>query len=362
MHTEDVAHPIAHYLYNADPLCGPPCNFGFGDGGYGIEENNTYTQRRSDDSGYLRGEYKILPTLEFTLGVRQSFDHLSVSNYTASIGDSVNPSSVVDFLNQSTHANFRNTSKEAVLDWKPFDELLAYISYKEGYRTGAVNSSAFFSTAEITIAPPELVKAYEGGLKSTLWNQRLTANLTLFEQDYRNQQIVETVDENGEILTPLLSLPRARIRGVEVEASVRPIPAVELSANASFLDPIYTQATFQGVSIVGNQMVNAARRSGNLIGDFTLFSEGHDKVTWNINGTYTSKVYYDVLDTEYLAELPWWVWNSRLDYTHNKTSIDAYVKNIADREYTTAAFAIPPIPFNMRGYPRQYGLQMTQRF
>jgi len=130
----------------------------------------------------------------------------------------------------------------------------------------------------------------------------------------------------------------------------------------SFLDPKYTQATFSGVSLVGNQMVNAARRSGSLSGDFTLLSRGLDKVTWNVNGTYTSKLFYDVLNTADISQPAWWVWNSRLDYTHDNTSVDAYVKNLANKEYIISAFEDPPIPFAMRGYPRQFGVQVTQRF
>jgi outer membrane receptor protein involved in Fe transport len=269
---------------------------------------------------------------------------------------------VNDFLNQSKFANYRQLSKEAGLDWEIAPDVLAYASYKEGFRTGAVNFNAIFSTAEITLAPPEIVKSTEIGLKTTLWDRRATLNLAAFNADYRNQQVLEAISENGAIIYPLLSLDRARSRGLEVETVVRPITLLKVSANFSLLDPKYTNATFNGASVTGNQMVQSARRSGAIDLEATLLSSGVNRLTWNIGGNYTSQVYFDVLNTDAISQHGYSVWNSRLSFTHDSTNVVAYVKNLGNKEYVTQGYFEPPILYLLRGYPRQFGLQVTQRF
>jgi iron complex outermembrane receptor protein len=362
VHTQDVAHPYSNFLYAGAPQCGSACDFGFGDGSGGFRTVNSFTQRRSGDALYARAEYKVLPSVKVRAGLRESFDHISVSNYSAWVGDTAAPLAVTDFLDQSASATYRQLSKEVGVDWTINPDILAYVSYKEGFRTGAVNSLAALSTAEITIAPPELVKSEELGLKTTLWDRRATANIAMFNSDYRNQQIVEGTVQGGAVIFPLLSLSHARSRGIEVETTVLPIPQLKLSANFSLLDPKYTDAAYSGTSINGNQMVQAAKRSGSLSADATLFSRGENRLALNINATYTSKVFYDVLNTDAIAQPGYTVWNSRLDFTHGNTSVDVYVKNLGNKQYFTQGYNEPPILYLLRGYPRQYGLHVTQRF
>src|SRR3546814_4670160 len=68
----------------------------------------------------------------------------------------------------STSARFKKgtvTGKVGV-DFKTADNDLIYASFSRGYRANAFNAPAYFSPAELNVAEPETVNAYEPGFKS----------------------------------------------------------------------------------------------------------------------------------------------------------------------------------------------------
>lgn len=365
LYTYDSVNAGFSYSLLTDPGCGAVCSFGFTPTGTGFVQSNDFDQKRKSYAAYLRGDFEITDTLSVYGGVRFSRDKVAVSNFNAFLGDNVDALALPTIVNFSDRRTFNNTSFEVGANWKPTQDVLLYASVREGYRSGAVNAQAFSDPSEITFAPPETARTYEFGFKSTLLDRALTVNGTLFQTDYNNQQVVVT-EAGG--LFPLRSISGARVRGFEGDITMRPVDRVTLGVGVGVLDPKYrdnaTVTGTSGVDVAGNQISNAAKLSLNLTGDFVLAEIGDATVDLNLDGTYTSRVFYDIAETVELAQPGYWVANARLAYSAERFSVGVGVKNLFNEKYFTYGLGLRFVGFDylIRGTPRTYSVDATIRF
>jgi len=126
------------------------------------------------------------------------------------------------------------------VDYRTSRELLVYGKVSRGYKAGGFNGYAVFDNTRTF--KPEYVTSYEAGFKSNynVGGMRTVLNATYFYTDYKNIQRA-TGDFN-----PATSAggartlnATARLQGVELEASIRPVPGVEIGGNFSYVDAKY---------------------------------------------------------------------------------------------------------------------------
>lgn len=116
--------------------------------------------------------------------------------------------------------------------WTP--QLMTYVSYSTGYKSGGVNPRPTTS-ADITAFGPETVKAYELGAKTQTRDRRLQFNVALYQSDYNGLQI--SASSGGAVPTFRYSnVGSARIRGFEVEANARPVEGLSFNAALGYTD------------------------------------------------------------------------------------------------------------------------------
>jgi iron complex outermembrane recepter protein len=120
------------------------------------------------------------------------------------------------------------------LDHRISPELLAYVSYNRGFKSGGFNANA------PTDPPysPETLDAYEVGLKSDLLDRRLRLNVAGYYYDYTDIQIARFVGG----ATIIYNGGDARTYGLDVDFEYQPIPALTLSGGIALLDAEFTDA------------------------------------------------------------------------------------------------------------------------
>lgn len=179
------------------------------------------------------GEFYIRPIddLEITLGGRYSIDRRSVDRALYAPITSATPTAAFSAKIKSE----KFTPKIGVsYDTGP---VLVFASYTEGYRTpGFITSNPGNLAGMMLQSKMESEKSYEAGFKAKLLDNRLNLSATAFSAKYTNLQATLTISGITQVVTS-----DAKIKGVELEASFRPMRGLSLFANAGFLDTRYTK-------------------------------------------------------------------------------------------------------------------------
>ncbi|QZP07541.1 TonB-dependent receptor [Caenibius sp. WL] len=136
------------------------------------------------------------------------------------------------------------------LDYRPVDNLMLYAKVSRGYKAGGFNAYAVYENTRTF--GPELVTDYEVGFKSDfkVGGAPVRLNVNGFYLDYSKIQRAAgdrnpTTGGNGAIT---LSTASAVIKGVEVEAMIKPVEILELGVNYSHLTSHYKSFKFNSNS------------------------------------------------------------------------------------------------------------------
>ena len=215
---------------------GDAVNLGFPDGvdlprGVGVTNRSI--------AGYLQGTYDFgamapsLENLRLTLGYRYTKDKIEGFTNTISGSDE----------------NAADTWTVG-LDYDVNEDTLVYGRVSRGYKAGGFNTYAVRPDA-LTFGP-EVVTSYEAGFKSDfhVGDAPARLNMNVFYLDYDSIQRAAG-DFNfapppgfAQSGAQVLSVASAKMKGVELEALIRPIPSLELGANYSYIDAEYTSYNY----------------------------------------------------------------------------------------------------------------------
>ncbi|PXA99300.1 TonB-dependent siderophore receptor [Nostoc sp. 3335mG] len=134
------------------------------------------------------------------------------------------------------------------VNYKLTDDVLAYVSYSEGFKGGGYNGLA--GSAEQLALPfrPQVTQAYEVGLKSDLFGRRARINVAAFYNKIKDRQQPVNTNDGGFLVENY----DMTIKGIEAELSVRATPWLTLWANGSLNDGKY-DANDAGGTLANNE-------------------------------------------------------------------------------------------------------------
>ena len=126
------------------------------------------------------------------------------------------------------------------LDYAFSDDVMAYLSWSRGFRSGGFNGRA---TTPSSIGPydPETVDSYEVGLRSSLFDNRLMLNATLFRAKYKDKHESEIYQFGAATETVVNNAAKATIDGLEVEARLAASERVQLRLSVGMIDGKYEE-------------------------------------------------------------------------------------------------------------------------
>lgn len=183
--------------------------------------------------------WSVSDTVEVTAGARYTdetkksdFVQPFVANYSGN-RPADDPLGVVNADQQ-----FYNLSPEATVTWKPADDLMFYLAYKTGYKSGGFSNSAInaFSLPDPVDAltfNEEKAKGFELGMKSTLMDNQVRFNATAYSYDYTDLQVDFFRSDKFAFNTFTAD---ATVKGIEVEVEYAPnaFPGLSLYALANY--------------------------------------------------------------------------------------------------------------------------------
>lgn len=250
------------------------------------------------------------------------------------------------------------------LDHQFSSAVLGYVSYNRGIKSGGFNILNPANPAYL----PERLDAYEAGLKTQLFDRRITLNAAAFYYDYANLQVTQFVG----FAQSIVNGAAARLYGLDVDFNARITPELRLSGGFAALDTKFTDyrnavgsiprptggATLINVDATGNRVPLAQEFSGTLAIDYDRkFSFGglHYNLTGNYNGDYTFEADNFLRQDDYLTLNTSLRWTSPDD----AYSVTVFGRNLLDERVLTqvtsqsigypAAYAQPPRTFGLLG-------------
>lgn len=136
----------------------------------------------------------------FNTFVVQGADTDVLAAFNAALFDpDTNPAGTTPAYHEDTN-DWQELTGRLLFEWSPdlgmTDETLIYGSYSRGYKGGGFNPPSFSGAISATFEP-EFINAFEVGMKNTLWDNTLTANLSAFKYDYEGYQVSKIIDRSS---------------------------------------------------------------------------------------------------------------------------------------------------------------------
>jgi iron complex outermembrane receptor protein len=147
---------------------------------------------------------------------------------------------VVNGCSQSANHKSEQITPRTSLEYRFKPEVMGYVSFARGYKPGGYETLevAQFEGRQFR---PEHLRAYEVGLKSEWFGNRLTANGSAFYNDYTDQQIShQQLDPNTGFAVPRVgNAGKVRSRGFEMGTDWRVPVGLSASMTYAFTDAVF---------------------------------------------------------------------------------------------------------------------------
>lgn len=236
--------------------------------------------------------WKVVPTVEITAGAR----YTSETKNTYFNMDYVRPGAVFrENTPINAHQKWSNWSPEATLTWRPRSNVTIYGAFKTGYKSGGFSNSSLytnFSSPSDFQFEPERAKGFEGGIKTTLFDNQLRLDLGVFSYKYSNLQIDYFEALTYRYITT--NAGSARTKGVEVttEFAPRAVPGLTMRGALNYVDARYTD--FIAPCATGQTVAQGCNLT-NVYGGLGQDLSGHPtamapKWTASLGGTYEAEL------------------------------------------------------------------------
>jgi iron complex outermembrane receptor protein len=250
--------------------------------------------------------------------------------------------------------SFSNVSPQFAAAFHVQPGKTVYASVGKGYKAGGFNAASPPGTESYE---EEHTWDFEGGLKTTWANGRVTANASVFRIDWDDMQLnLPNLFVPGEFY--IANVGGAASSGVEFELNARVHPNVDVFGAIG-----YTKATFDddsissGVPVGGNTVPNTPDYTGSFgvqvsrtLTQGTLYGRGEV--------TFSGAFEYDDLNTE--PQGAYSLANFRAGIRGRIIFVEGWIRNAFDTEYIPVAFAYGPLApsgfIGEMGRPRTFGI------
>jgi iron complex outermembrane recepter protein len=190
---------------------------------------------------YGQGTYSLTESLRATGGIRWTRDKKDFSRQTNGNFTSPLAFTSVPFRDDAT---FKKITYRGALEADLSEDNLVYASISTGFQAGGFNNSADSVTGGASF-DEQKITAYEIGSKNTFANGTVTANLSLYWNDFSGLLANEFVNVGSTVLTISTNAGAARAKGAELELAWRPNRSLSINGALTLNDAKFRNYTLQ---------------------------------------------------------------------------------------------------------------------
>jgi iron complex outermembrane receptor protein len=334
----------------------------------GLFDANIYyftTAKTDSYAAYAQSTYEVLPDTHLTTGIRYTTEERSIE-----IDNPVfSPDNSISFGTESAYESktYHAPTWRLALDHSFAQDLLVYVSYNRGYKSGGFNPATLPADAY----DQEKLDAYEVGLKTQTPDRRFRFNAAAYRYDYDNIQVQSF--ETG--ILNITNGAKARLYGADLDGDAAITQDFSLHAGVSLLSakfssypnaPLTTPDPFGGTDYAtfdasGRRLPFAPAMTLTVAANYSIptsFGKANFNVTYNHNsgwnGAPDGRLHQDAFD----------VLNGQvgLAFNEGRYEIDAYGKNLLNQAYALDMIE-QSFGDNLQwAPPRTYGVLAKLRF
>jgi iron complex outermembrane recepter protein len=241
-----------------------------------------------------------------------------------------------------------------------------YARVAKGFRPGGPNAIAPDAPADLRTFHSDSAVSWEAGVKAQTPDHLFSVDAAAFHINWRNIQLFTTFVVNNVPFTVNSNGPSAKSDGVELTATARPLPGLDLSLNGAYTNARLTGDTPADVGgLKGDQLPFTPKLSFAMNADYHWqLSLG---VRARVGGSYRhlSRQKSDFqAGTSQLNIRPYGVFDLNAGLDFGRFNLDAYVKNLGNSHGITSVVgtATPIFPNGAIGTgiirPRTIGLSL----
>jgi len=322
------------------------------------------TQMTASYAAFAQGTYSITEATGLTLGVRYTVDDRQFDARRLAAGANPNPPGTV-IQTAYNDVQFSEPTYRIGVDHQLTDNLMIYATYNRGFKSGVYN---LVNPAAPPVRP-EILDAFEIGVKSELFDRSLRINASAFFYDYQDIHL-NTVQAG---LTSIFNAAGGEVSGGEVEliwAPSVPYGELDITGNLSLLDATYTDfpagpittpnPAGGNVGSVGDLSGNAMIRSPEWtinVGVNYVAPVSFGELGFNVNYYHNDGFYWEAdnrlrQDAYSLINLSTWVGFGE----NSQYRIRLFANNLTDEEYFVGVAENSFGDTGMAGMPRIVGI------
>jgi iron complex outermembrane receptor protein len=241
--------------------------------------------------------------------------------------------------------NFTDTSLRLGAQYRFTDEILTYVSYSEGFKSGGFTTRLLVPEVAVVNgvmvpgpAPdfdPETAETVEVGLKSQLLDSRLQLNLAVFDTRYDDIQV--TVQRG--ISPTFENAGDGKITGAELEVQSVLGSNLQLSGSLGYIDARYSRLEPGSQVELGDMFVNTPEWSTNLSADYAV-RLGAGNLMLHGDWSNKSKVANDAVNNPLFVQSAINLYNASIGFapTGGAWEVRLGGRNLSDERYIVSGF------------------------
>ncbi|MBJ7437790.1 MAG: TonB-dependent receptor [Sphingopyxis sp.] len=312
----------------------------------------TAVQTKLDTDSYAafaQGTYAVGDRTNITAGLRYTNEtkRNDPDNFYIDIGFGLppfaannpnpNPATVID---NPSKVRLRNVSPMVSIDHRWSSTVMTYVSFSQGVKGGGFQQRVILPRLQQPTFGPEKLTSYEIGAKTDLFDRHVRLNVAAFWSDYKDLQIT-VFDPNFSIEPLQVNGGTARIRGIEVESTIKPIDGLTATLGGSYLDTEYTRIA-ANAAIPANAVLPFTPKwsvSGGLSYQFAVGNAG--TLTLRGDWNYRSRVFFNAPNDPIISQPGYHTANlaATFETLDEHWRITAGVTNVTDKAYLASGFA-----------------------
>jgi outer membrane receptor protein involved in Fe transport len=235
-----------------------------------------------------------------------------------------------------------------------------YVVAARGYKTGGFNST--FERPQDLSFFPEHSWNYEAGIKGSYFRDFLSADLSFYYIDWRNQQIYQPVPSGRGSM--LKNAGHSLSRGLEFSLKTAPVRGYNFMVAYGLTDAWFIKYVISdtenyngnylpyapGSTLTFQAEKSISFRKSSFLERMKISAlyRGAGRIYWNEKNSYNQK-YYGLLD-------------AKISLTHKLFQLDLWAKNLLNTDYYSFFFEALGNKYVQTGKPAQFGVNLGIKF